>query len=356
MFGPEVAMDELAVACRLDPVELRIRNEPDVDPESGLPFSSRNPVACLREGAHRFGWEGRDPTPRAHHQGHWLVGTGVASSTYPANRMPGSTAAIEYRRDGDAGKSDAPGQSDARGRYTVRIGAVDIGTGTWTALTQIAADALDVPVEAVHLEIGDTALPKATVAGGSSGITSWGSTIVAAARAFREEHGGGPSDGAQAQADTPENPDSEQFAMHSFGAQFDEVLVNEDTGEIRVPRLLGVFATGRIINPRTARSQFLGGMTMGLSMALHEQSVMDRRTGHVVNHDLAEYHIAAHADVASIEVHWVDETDAHVNPMGSKGIGEIGIVGTAAAVVNAAYHATGMRVRGLPVTADKLLT
>lgn len=346
MFGPEVAMDELAVACQLDPIELRIRNEPDVDPESGLPFSSRNLVACLREGAQRFGWEGRDPTPRARRQGHWLVGTGVASSTYPANRMPGSTAVIEYRR--DDGRLTAGG-------FAVRIGAADIGTGTWTALAQIAADALDVPVEAVRLEIGDTALPKATVAGGSSGITSWGSTIVAAARAFRDAHGNDPPDGAQAQADTPENADAERFAMHSFGAQFAEVLVNEDTGEVRVPRLLGVFATGRIINPRTARSQFLGGMTMGLSMALHEQSVMDLRTGHVVNHDLAEYHIAAHADVASIEAHWVDETDPHVNPMGSKGIGEIGIVGTAAALVNAAYHATGIRVRDLPVTADKLL-
>jgi xanthine dehydrogenase YagR molybdenum-binding subunit len=153
----------------------------------------------------------------------------------------------------------------------------------------------------------------------------------------------------------PDDPDAERFAMYAFGAQFAEVHVREDTGEIRVSRMLGVFDAGRIINPRTARSQFLGGMTMGLSMALHEQSVLDPRFGHIVNHDFADYHIAANADVAAIDVHWLDGHDPHANPMGSKGIGEIGIVGTAAAVANAAYHATGIRVRDLPLTADKFL-
>ena len=340
MFALEVAMDELAFACGLDPIELRVRNEPERDPDSGLPWSSRNLVACLREGARRFGWDGRDPSPATRRAGTRLIGTGVASSAHPVTRMPGSAATIQFRPDG---------------RYAVRIGAADLGTGTWTALTQIAADALEVPLELVALEIGDTDLPPASVAGGSSGITSWGSAVVAAAQAFRQEHGSAPSEGAETTAEMPENPDAERMAMYAFGAQFAEVTVDADTGTIRVPRMLAVFAAGRIVNPRTARSQFIGGMTMGLSMALHEEGIMDPRFGHVVNHDLAEYHIATHADVESIEAHWLEEDDPHVNPMGTKGIGEIGIVGAAAAIANAAHHATGVRVRDLPITPDKLL-
>jgi xanthine dehydrogenase YagR molybdenum-binding subunit len=341
MFGPEVAMDELAEACGLDPVELRIRNEPSTDPESGKPFSTRNLVACLREGARRIGWERRAPVPRARLDGGWLVGLGVSSSIYPVNRMSGSTARIQV----------VPG-----GRYTVSIGAADLGTGTWTALTQIAADALDVPVEKVDLRIGDTSLPPASVAGGSSGITSWGSAIVHAARHLHERYGRVPPEGVEASAGTGENPDSKRYAMHAFGAQFAEIRINADTGELRVPRLVGVFDVGRVINPKTARSQFIGGMTMGLSMALHEHSHFDVQLGQVANHDLAEYHIAANADVESIDVSWLDEEDPHTNPMGSKGIGEIGIVGTAAAIANAAYNATGIRVRDLPLTLDKFLT
>jgi xanthine dehydrogenase YagR molybdenum-binding subunit len=340
IYATEVAMDELAVACGLDPVELRIRNDPPADPESGKPWSGRHLVECLREGARRFGWERRAPTPGTRREGNWLVGLGVASSTYPRYIMPGSRVAIQYGADQ---------------RYAVRIGAADIGTGTWTALTQIAADALNCPIEAVRLEIGDTAFPMATVEGGSSGISSWGSAIVAAARAFRDQHGAAPGEGAEAEAETPKNADDEKFALHSFGAQFAEVHVNADTGEIRVARMLGVFSVGRIINPRTARSQFIGGMTMGLSMALHEEGVMDARFGQIANHDFASYHIAANADVRDIEAVWLDEVDPHSNPMGSRGIGEIGIVGAAAAVVNAAYNATGARVRDLPITADKFL-
>jgi xanthine dehydrogenase YagR molybdenum-binding subunit len=339
MFGPEVAMDELAGYLRIDPVELRIRNEPDHDPESGNPFSSRNLVACLREGAERFGWGGRELKPGVHRDGDWLVGTGVASSVYPVNRMPQSDAVVRFED----------------GRYIAEIGAADLGTGTWTTLPQIAADALGVAVEQVEVRIGDTDYPLASVAGGSSGINTWGSAIVDAAHAFRDKFGMDPSDGDEAQGQVPENKAEKQYAMYAFGAQFAEVRVCADTGEIRVPRLLGVFAAGRIVNPRTARSQFIGGMTMGLSMALHENSVLDPGTGHVVNHDFAEYHIATCADAANIEAHWVDEHDPHVNPMGTKGIGEIGIVGTAAAIANAAYHATGVRVRDLPVTLDKLL-
>jgi len=346
MFGLESAMDELAIACGLDPVELRIRNEPAVDPDSGLPFSSRNLVACLREGARRFGWEQRDPTPGTRHEAGWLVGTGVAASTYPTYRGPTRTAATI--------------RVGADGRYAVLIGAADIGTGTWTALTQIAADALDVPVENIDLQIGDSALPVATGAGASWGITSWGSAVVEAAHRLRarlaSEHGGVvPAEGLEVTADMPGNPDTERFSMHAYGAQFAEVRVRADSGEVRVPRLLGVFAAGRIINPKTARSQLLGGMTWGLSMALHEHSVLDPRFGHVANQDFAQYHIAANADIAAVEVHTLDERDPHVNPMGSKGIGELGIVGTAAAIANAVYHATGVRVRDLPITLDKLL-
>jgi xanthine dehydrogenase YagR molybdenum-binding subunit len=339
MFAVESAMDELAAACGLDPIELRVHNEPVTDPETGKPWSGRHLIACLREGARRFGWHGRDLAPETRRQGYWLVGTGVAAATYPRYAFPGSTAAISYQD----------------GRYLVRIGAVDIGTGSWTALTQIAADALTCPVAAIHLEIGDTELPRATVAAGSSGITSWGTTIIEAARTFRDKYGPEPSNGDEVQATMPDNPDTDSYAMHSFGAQFAEVRVNVDTGEVRVPRMLGVFSIGRVINPRTARSQLIGGMTMGLSMALHERSVVDHRFGHVINHDLAGYHIATHADVANVDATWLDEYDPHYNPMGSRGAGEIGIVGAAAAIANAVYHATGARIRNLPITADKLL-
>ncbi|MDQ6852557.1 MAG: xanthine dehydrogenase family protein molybdopterin-binding subunit [Actinomycetota bacterium] len=345
MFALESAMDEMAIACALDPVEFRIRNEPGVHPESGLPFSSRNLVGCLREGARRFGWEPRDPTPRAHRDRGWLVGTGVAASTYPVFRLPGSAATIRLGPDR---------------RYAVLIAAADIGTGTWTTLMQIAADALHVAVENVDLQIGDSALPPASSAGFSSGISCWGASIVAAADQLRasleSDHGGTlPPDGLEATANMPDNPDAARYAMHSFGAQFAEVRVDEHTGEVRIPRVVGVFDAGRIINPKTARSQLIGGMTQGLSTALFEHSVLDPQFGHVVNHDFAGYHIAVNADVGSIEAHWLDEEDPHTNPMGSKGIGELGCTGTAAAIANAVHHATGVRVRDLPITLDKLL-
>lgn len=340
MFAGEVAMDELAVACALDPIELRVRNEPERDPESGKPWGNRHLIECLREGARRFGWSTRDPRPRQRTEGSWLIGSGVASSTYPRYVLMGSRATIRV----------------GEGRYRVRIGAADLGTGTWTALTQVAADALQCPVEAVELEIGDTDLPHATVAGGSSGISSWGWAIVAAARELRRVHGPNPPAGAEASAQTPKEAEDKTFAQHSFGAQFAEVRVNAVTGEVRVSRMLGVFSAGRIVNPRLARSQLIGGMTMGLSMALHEESVLDERFGHVINHDFAGYHIATHADVADVDAIWLDEVDDRSTPMGSRGIGEIGIVGAAAAVANAVYHATGRRLRHLPLTPDKLLT
>jgi len=340
MYGLESAIDELADACGLDPIELRVRNEPDKDPETGRPWSGRHLVECLRQGADRFGWSGRRPHG-GRRDGDWLVGLGVAASTYPGFSMPGSVAEIAYQGDGC---------------YTVRIGAADIGTGTWTTLAQVAADALRCPFDCVRLEIGSTDLPKATVEGGSAGLGSWGATVVAAAEAFRGEHGTDPSPGDTTRASAPEEPpEAEKYAVHSFGAQFVEARVDVDTGEVRIPRMLGMFSCGRIVNPRTARSQFIGGMTFGISMALHEHSVIDHRLGHVVTRDLVDYHIPVNADIGQIEVGWLDEVDEHANPMGTKGIGEIGIVGAAAAVANAVHNATGIRVRDLPITPDRLL-
>ncbi|MDN3480719.1 xanthine dehydrogenase family protein molybdopterin-binding subunit [Arthrobacter sp. APC 3897] len=341
MFGPEVAMDELAAAAGLDPIELRRRNEPGVDPETGNPWSSRHLLECFDLGAECFGWDRRVTRPRSVQEDGWLVGLGTASAVYPFMRQPANTARIRYEQDGI---------------YSVQIGAADIGTGAWTALTQIAADALEAPIDRIRLGIGDTKFPAASVAGGSSGTASWGGTIIAAARAFRADHGEHPSPGAQTEARAPQDPEAENLALYSFGAHFAEVRISADTGEIRVARMLGVFSAGRIINPRTARSQFLGGMTMGLGMALHEQSVLDPRFGIFVNHDLAEYHIPTNADVLDMEALWIEDRDEHAGPLGARGIGEIGIVGSAAAIANAAYNASGIRVRDLPLTPDKFLT
>lgn len=336
MFAHEVAMDELAAACGLDPIELRERNEPVLDPETGLPFNDRRLVECLRRGAERFGWAGRRPA-RETPDGDWWVGTGVASATYPAMTMPGNSARVRAL-DG--------------GRYEVAIGAVDIGTGARTVLTQIAADALGVDPARIELLIADSTLPPASVAGGSSGTGSWGGAITAAAQRFRADHGDAPDPGVETTASPADNPHAETHALHSFGAVFAEARVHRWTGEVRVPRLLGVYSVGRVVNPTTARSQLLGGLTMGLSAALLEESVRDPRFGHVVTQDLASYHVATHADVRDIEAEWLDEEDHLATPMGSRGIGEIGIVGTAAAVANATAHATGVRVRALPLTPD----
>jgi xanthine dehydrogenase YagR molybdenum-binding subunit len=342
-FALESAMDELAEACHLDPIELRVRNEPAVEPEGGRRFSSRNLVACLREGAARFGWAGRDPRPGARRDGRWLIGTGVAASTYPARTAP-STASVS---------------ADVDGHFVVRITAADIGTGARTALTQVAADELGVSLERVDVRIGDSDYGAAMVAGGSMGTASWSWAVVKACRQVRagiEEHSGVPDGGLVARADTADDVAAQaDLARHAFGAQFAEVRVDVDTGEVRVPRLLGVFAVGRIVNAKTARSQLIGGMTMGLSMALFEESVMDVQFGDYLNHDFASYHVAANADVPAIDVSWVDDQDDQLNPLGVKGVGEIGIVGTAAAIANAVHHATGHRQRHLPIRPDRVL-
>jgi len=335
MWGLESAMDELAVAAAVDPIELRTLNEPDLDPERGLSFSSRNLVACLRAGAARFGWADRDPRPGTRRRGRSLVGTGVAAATYPANRSPNHAAA---RREPD-------------GTFSVRIAAADIGTGARTALTLIAAEALHVDPSQVTVHLGDSSLPSASVAGGSSGTAGWGSAVVKACEMLRA------STADEVVADTTsEIKAQEKYSRHAFGAQFAEVEVDIDTGEVRVLRMLGVFAAGRIINPLTARSQFIGGMTMGLGMALMEESLVDREFGGFLNHDLAQYHVPVCSDVRDIDAFWLDEQDSHLNPMGSKGIGEIGTVGAAAAIGNAFHHATATRLRDLPLTPPRVLS
>ncbi|HEY6594014.1 MAG TPA: xanthine dehydrogenase family protein molybdopterin-binding subunit [Asanoa sp.] len=337
-FALESAIDELAEACRLDPVELRIRNEPSVEPVSGLPFSSRSLVACLREGARRFGWAERDPRPGLRRDGRWLLGSGVAAATYPAR----------------ASGTKASATAEADGRYTVRVGAADIGTGARTVLTQIAADTLGVPLSRVRVLIGDSDFGPAQLAGGSAGTSSWSWAVVQACRRLRTR---GAAPGLTVTADSSGAVKARRaLARHAYGCHFVEVAVDADTGEIRVPRMVGVVAGGRIVNPLTARSQILGAMTMGLSTALFEESPMDPAFGDFVGHDLATYHVAANADVRAVEVVFVDEDDDQLNANGIKGIGEIGIVGVTAAVANAVWHATGVRHRDLPIRPDRVLT
>ncbi|PKV83696.1 xanthine dehydrogenase family protein molybdopterin-binding subunit [Streptomyces sp. TLI_146] len=343
MYALESAVDELACALGMDPIELRVANEPPAEPDSGRPFSSRHLVECLREGAARFGWAGRDPRPGVRRSGSWLIGTGVAAATYPVLVSP-SRATVTAHPDG---------------LYVVRINATDIGTGARTVLTQIAATALGVRVDSVRTEIGVTGLPRAPLAGGSAGTASWGWAVDEACRSLvrqlAERTGPLPPGGLTASTDTEGTADAESpYARHAFGAHFAEAAVDTVTGEVRVRRLLGVYAAGRILNARTARSQFIGGMVMGLGMALTEGGSVDPASGAFIGSDLAGYHVPAHADVPAIEAHWIDEEDSHLNPMGSKGIGEIGIVGTAAAIGNAVHHATGVRFRELPLTPDRV--
>ncbi|MGA5548043.1 xanthine dehydrogenase family protein molybdopterin-binding subunit [Streptomyces pseudogriseolus] len=342
-FALECALDELAEKCGVDPIELRLRNEPETGPVSGLPFAGRNVAACFREGARRFGWDARDPRPGVRRDGRWLVGTGTAAASFPAGALP-STAAVT---------------ADADGTFTVRISASDIGTGARTALTLIAADALRVPAERVRVHLGDSDFGPSGIAAGSMGTRSWGWAVAAAAGELRERLVPGgelPPEGITVRSDTTQAIAAlAAKERHTWGAQFAEVAVDVTTGEVRVRRMLGVFAAGRIVNPLTARNQLVGGMTWGISMALHEEAVRDAASGALYGADLAGYHVATHADVpAEVEAVWVDDHDPD-DPVGIKGIGEVGIVGAAAAVANAVWHATGVRHRGLPIRPDRVL-
>ncbi|MER7973469.1 xanthine dehydrogenase family protein molybdopterin-binding subunit [Streptomyces sp. NPDC096080] len=342
-FALECALDELAEKAGVDPVLLRLRNEPERGPVSGLPFAGRNLRACFELGARRFDWARRDPRPGRRRDGRWLLGTGTAAASFGAGAAP-STASVT---------------AEADGSFTVRIAAADIGTGARTALTLVAADALDTAPDRVQVRLGDSAFGPAMIAGGSMGTRSWSWAITAAAAALRERLVPGqeiPPDGITVRADTTEAVAAlAQKERHSFGAQFAEVAVDVATGEVRVRRMLGVFAAGRIVNPLTARGQFIGGMVWGISMALHEEAVRDPGHGGLVGADLAGYHVAAHADVPRLEAEWIEEPDPDDPAGGIKGIGEIGIVGAAAAIANAVWHATGVRHRALPIRPDRVL-
>ncbi|MFI9214465.1 xanthine dehydrogenase family protein molybdopterin-binding subunit [Streptomyces werraensis] len=342
-FALECALDELAEKCGVDPIELRLRNEPETGPVSGLPFAGRNVAACFREGARRFGWDARDPRPGVRRDGRWLVGTGTAAASFPAGTLP-STAAVT---------------AEADGGFTVRISASDIGTGARTALTLIAADALRVPSERIDVRLGDSDFGPSGIAAGSMGTRSWGWAVAAAAEELRERLVPGvelPPEGITVRSDTTAAIAAlAAKERHTWGAQFAEVAVDVTTGETRVRRMLGVFAAGRIVNPLTARNQLVGGMIWGISMALHEEAVRDPASGALYGADLAGYHVATHADVPpEVEAVWVDDHDPD-DPVGIKGIGEVGIVGAAAAVANAVWHATGVRHRGLPIRPDRVL-
>ncbi len=381
-FALESAMDELAVALKMDPLALRLRNYAEVDPEDGKPWSSKSLRGCYAEGAKRFGWAHRRAAPRSMRDGRWLVGWGMATATYPA-RQSASSASARMQPDG-----------------TVRVqaGSQDIGTGTYTIMTQIAADALALPIDRVRFDLGDTALPETPVSGGSQTASSTGSAVKMAALALRQKlaeaaiadsasplhgldvHALDFDDGAVlAQSDptqrdpygaivtrsghpeiavethTSEKAERKTHSSHSFGADFVEVKVDEDLGTVQVTRFVGAFAAGKILNAKTARSQFIGGIVWAIGMALEERTERDPRSARVVTRDLADYHVPVNADVPAIDVVWLPEDDPYVNEIGAKGIGEIGITGASAAIANAVFHATGKRIRDLPITLDKLL-
>jgi xanthine dehydrogenase YagR molybdenum-binding subunit len=367
LMALECAMDELAEKLGIDPIELRIRNEPSEDPEKHIPYSSRHLVACLQEGARRFGWDKRNATPGQVRDGRWLVGMGVAAATR-GNPLRLSKANVRLGPDGDA---------------TVRMAMTDIGTGTYTILTQIAAEMLGLPIERVRMELGDTSFPEAAGSGGSFGAASSGSALFEACDALREKlarlagmdpqtvrfNNGNIESGEQSisltelvgegiDADGEITPGrtARDFSQQSYGAHFAEVGVDADTGEIRLRRMLGVFTAGRVLNAKTARSQGIGGMVFGVGAALHEALTLDPRFGFFVNHDLAEYHVPVHADIPAIEAIFLAELDNKSNPLKSKGIGELGICGAAASLGNAVYNACGARIRDYPITLDKVLS
>ncbi|KQN05064.1 xanthine dehydrogenase family protein molybdopterin-binding subunit [Sphingomonas sp. Leaf25] len=378
-FALESAIDELAVELGIDPIELRLRNEPDKDPTSGAPFSSREIERAYRDGAARFGWDQRG-APGSRREGEWRIGMGCATATYPYYRMPGGAARITLTQSGHA---------------TIEVAAHDMGMGTATVQTQVAADRLGLPMAQVAFRYGDNRLPGTVMAGGSQQTAAIGASVMAAHRELvtkllklagndsplagldvdavvsvdgglasiadpgRHESYGSILERARrselvVEATPPLPLEFLHWSMHSHGAMFCEVRVSDVTGEVRVDRFLGSFDCGRILNPLTAASQFRGGIIMGLGLALMEETQFDERNGRIMNPSLAEYHVPVHLDVPEIDVMWTDIPDPHT-PMGARGVGEIGITGVGAAVANAVYNATGKRVRDLPITLDKLL-
>jgi xanthine dehydrogenase YagR molybdenum-binding subunit len=366
MLGLECAMDELAEKLGIDPVELRIRNEPAQNPEDGTPYSARKLVQCLRHGAELFGWAARNKTPGGKREGNWLIGHGVAAAVR-GNLLQPSKASVTLNQDGT---------------LTVQTSMTDIGTGTYTILTQIAGEILGLDPARIDMALGDTDFPAGSGSGGSWGASSSGSSVYYACEALREkiiaaaglsgeavfEDGfvragnvskalseiAGP-EGITAEGEVKPGKLENAYTQAGYGAHFCEVAVDRDTGEIRIRRMLGVFTAGRILNAKTARSQAIGGMVFGIGAALTEDLIADTRYGYFVNHDLAEYHVPVHADVPDIEAIYLPELDDKANPLKSKGVGELGISGAGAAIANAVYNACGVRIRDFPLTLDKVI-
>ncbi|MCQ2995962.1 xanthine dehydrogenase family protein molybdopterin-binding subunit [Pseudomonas syringae] len=377
LIGLECAMDELAIALAMDPVQLRQVNFADRNGNEDKPYSSKQLRACYTQGADRFGWSQRNPEPRSMREGRQLIGWGMAGGVWEAMQM----------------KASAKAHIDAQGKLTVSSATTDIGTGTYTAMTQIAAEAAGVAVDDTTFVLGDSSLPTAPLQGGSFTVSSVGTAVQQASKALREklftaagqidakffaakveqmtvadgyvslgDHRLALSevlsswpDGLQVEVDAEPDAKREGYSTATHSAVFVEVQVDEDLGTIRVSRVVSAVAAGRVVNPKMARSQILGGVVWGLGMALQEETQSDHKLGRFMNHSLAEYHIPVNADINDIDVIFVEENDEIVNALGSKGVGEIGIVGVAAAVANAIYHATGKRVRDFPITLDKVL-
>ncbi|GAA0726662.1 xanthine dehydrogenase family protein molybdopterin-binding subunit [Sphingomonas japonica] len=365
MLALENAMDELAEKLEIDPVELRKRNEPDKDPSKDIPYSARSLTQCLDEGARAFGWADRNRTPGKACDGAWLIGQGMAAAAR-SNMLQPSQARVLLTADG----------------VVVETDMTDIGTGTYTILAQIAGELLGMPIERIDVRLGDTDFPPGAGSGGSWGAGSSGSSVYLACEHIRAgiaaKLGVAPNaltlkdgeaiadnrrtpfadivgDGIEAVGCIEPGDMEEKFNQASYGAHFCEVAVHAVTGEVRVRRWLSTFAAGRILNEQTARSQCIGGVTFGIGAALTEDLIHDPRDGKVVNRDLAEYHLPVHADVPHIDIRFLEERDTKANPLHAKGIGELGISGAGAAVTNAIYNATGVRVRDYPATLDKLL-
>lgn len=359
-FALESAMDELAHKLKIDPIEFRLINEPDKDPSNNKPWSSRTVVQCLKEGAKAFGWEKRNPAPGQTSQGEYLVGYGVACGTYPA-RQRETSAIIKLSRQG------------ATVTARIELAAADLGTGTHTIIAQTAADGLGLPISNIQVIIGDSDLPPAAGSVGSVGAASYANAVNDACQKITDEllAKSGQQYLVRPTAATLMNDDkvteyqtrmdakppegTDQYSTHSFNANFAEVWVNRYTGMVKVHRFLAVTGAGKILNPKTARSQIIGGNIWGIGMALTEESVIDKRWGNFVTRSFADYHVPANLDIGELECIFIRETDTVPNKMGVKGIGEVGIVGVAAAVANAVFNATGKRIRTLPITPDKLI-
>jgi xanthine dehydrogenase YagR molybdenum-binding subunit len=381
-FALESAMDEMAYQLNMDPVAFRLKNYAEMEPQEKKPWSQKSLRECYRIGAEKFGWSRRNPKPRSMRDGNMLIGLGMATATYPANRSEASAIA-RILPDGTA---------------MAASGTQDLGTGTYTVMTQVAADALGFPVEKVDFALGDSSLPHAPGSGGSQSVASVSPAVREAASQARAKliamaiaDSGSPLSGGsiddvtvnngwvisradpskrdpaaaviarnggkpiEAIATTKPGDEKQQFAFHSFGAVFTEVHVDADLGTIRVPRIVAVYDVGSLLNEKTAHSQLMGGLVWGIGSALTEKSELDTRYGRYTNANLAEYHVPVNADVGVLDITVLGKPDPHFNSLGARGIGEIGITGVAGSIGNAVYHATGVRVRDLPITLDKVL-